>query len=228
MKYILITLMLFIGCQKQAKDQTSNKDSINNTVGVPNLSAERDYSEKDINYRRKEHELLNRLNEKVWRNGDTLFIKLVNENIKKYINVDKDSGEDILYTFQGRLDGLDYYILHIQYYEGDQILLLNSSSGYDYYINAEPVTSPDLKFIATASFDLDAGYNPNELKIWRIEKDSLKLEFSLKPDEWGPSDIIWLNNNTIRFTKNVVNINDGNSLKRVQSLELKDSSWTMK
>ena len=227
MRSILFILVITFGCQNRPEDQSKSVDSVRTVIDESSLQAESEYSEHYLNYLQKEKELFAKTPENAWRSEDTLFIKLGNHQIKKYVNRDFNSGDDVLYTYQGEVDGIPYYLLHVQYYEGDQILLVNNFNGSDYYVNAPPVISPDHNFLATASFDLEAGYNPNELNIWRVGSDSIRMVYSIEPGDWGPTDLIWLNNDTISFTKNVLTVNDGDSLREIHTVVLRDSMWVL-
>jgi hypothetical protein len=137
----------------------------------------------------------------IWKQADTSYIKLKNGTIKKLVDNKEEGGHYISYSFKNKLTGLPYFVFHIEYYEGSQVLLVDEAKGNEYFINDEPQLSPDNKFIATASLDLEAHYNSNELNVWRIELDTLKLVFSIKPNDWGPSDLVWLNNSSMNYKK---------------------------
>lgn len=39
------------------------------------------------------------------------------------------------------------------------------------------------------------------MQIWRVGPDGIQLEFELRPDDWEPSNAMWLDNRTIRLEK---------------------------
>jgi len=159
---------------------------------------------------------------------DTIFLKLNNGTVKALVNNFEESWSNyISYSFSKKLEDLPFYEINITYYEGTQVLLVSQMDGKEYLINSEPKISPDNKFIATASFDLDAHYNVNALNIWRIDSESLKVVFSIEPITWGPSDLEWLNDSVISFTKNIVNEYSRDSLQEDHRIELKDSVWVL-
>lgn len=114
----------------------------------------------------------------------------------------KDSPE-VAYSFRDYLAGLGYFLLHFQLLEGDGYLVVNDRTGRKYPIHDLPLFSPDRRRLATLSMDLEAGFNPNALQIWRLTIRSMTLEWSLKPKEWGPSEGIWLDNQTLKVVQKI-------------------------
>jgi hypothetical protein len=168
------------------------------------------------------------LGKDVWKLADTSFVKLKNGAIKRLVDNPVDDGRYILYTFQSKLADLSFLVFKIQYYEGSQVLLLDEIKGNEYFINDEPKLSPKNKFIATASLDLEAQYNPNALNIWQISPDTLKLVYSIKPKNWGPSDLVWLSDSLLSFSKRVLTDQYQDSLAGIHLLKFIDSTWTLK
>ncbi|RPI05219.1 MAG: hypothetical protein EHM64_07265 [Ignavibacteriae bacterium] len=164
----------------------------------------------------------------VWKQSDTSYIKLKSGTIKMLVDNKEEGGNYISYSYKNKLPGLPFFVFAVQYYEGSQVLLINGANGNEYFINNEPRLSPDNKFLVTASLDLEAHYNPNELNVWQIESDTLKLVFSIKPSDWGPSDPMWVSNRSLNFNKNIFNRNGESTLKEMHIIELKDSSWEIK
>jgi hypothetical protein len=169
------------------------------------------------------------INNVIYQHLDTLFVKLKNGKYKKLINNREEDGNSfIIFNYRNKLKDLPFHYFDINYYEGTQVLLVDERNGNEYYINDEPKVSPDNKFIATASFDLDASYNPNELNIWRIDPDSLSLVFSIKPNDWGPSNIKWINNSSFNFAKNISSMTGEDSALYIQKIELLNNTWELK
>jgi hypothetical protein len=121
---------------------------------------------------------------------------------------DNCSGNEssIRYFFESHLTDIGYFHVKATLYEGIANLLVNDKTGKKTWLKAPPVISPDKKRFVTMSMDLEAGYNPNEINIWRLEQSGPELEYSENiGGEWGPSDPVWKDKETIGFKKNALN-----------------------
>lgn len=121
---------------------------------------------------------------------------------------DNCSGNEssIRYFFEAHLTDIGFFHVKATLYEGIANLLVNDKTGKKTWLKAPPVVSPDKKRFVTMSMDLEAGYSPNEINIWRLEESGPELEYSENlGEEWGPSDPVWKDKETIGFKKNVLN-----------------------
>lgn len=109
------------------------------------------------------------------------------------------------YTFEGTVDPLGSVLVHVLYWEGSGYYLVLLNSGDTVRLDAPPLLSPDGKRFATVSRDLEAGYDPNRLRIYRVAEDNVVLERSLEAEggQWGPSAAEWMGSDTVRFLRNV-------------------------
>lgn len=98
---------------------------------------------------------------------------------------------DFAYSYLGTLDRPAYHVLWAQYVEGNRILLVQVSTGSRFWVDAMPVPSPSGRFLAVASADLLAQYNPNRLTILEAVDDSLIVLWSNEPERWGPATAWW-------------------------------------
>jgi hypothetical protein len=105
------------------------------------------------------------------------------------------------FYYVGTLSRPHYHILWRQFAEGNGIRVINAATGHASDLDDIPVPSPDARWLAVASCDLIAQYNPNELSIWRVDPDSLVEVWRLKPDGWGPAPPTWLNKQTVEFVR---------------------------
>lgn len=112
-----------------------------------------------------------------------------------------DDGSEIRFSFREHLDGIGYFLLHRQAYEGADYVLIHARSGRRFPLQALPVISPDRARLVTASAGLSGGYAANAVQIWRVRTDGIQLEFELRPEDWEPSDAVWLDDQTIRLRK---------------------------
>jgi len=113
------------------------------------------------------------------------------------------------YSYVGHLQPIAHHLVEVQYYEGRSFLLINERTGRRTVVAGEPSISPDSSRIATTSVDLEAEYDPTEIAVWRVEADSLVLEWRLDPrtvvthadSAWGPADADWITATEIHVTK---------------------------
>lgn len=71
-------------------------------------------------------------------------------------------------------------------YEGHGFLLANARTGGRTTLTAVPVVSPDRSRFVTASVDLEVGYVPNLLQVWRLAETGPNREFELRGTQsWG-------------------------------------------
>ncbi len=96
------------------------------------------------------------------------------------------------YSFLGHLPKPDYFVLHAQFVEGNAIRLVNARTGWSVFVDDLPVPSPDATRLVTASLALEAAFNPNRLAVWIVDADTIKREWALEPQEWGPAEPQWL------------------------------------
>ncbi len=122
----------------------------------------------------------------------TLVLKL--SDGKESIFPKWDSENDEGYTFEHYFDKINYYLLRVQWGEGNCWMLVNRKNGLKKYISGLPYISEDNKRILTINTDLDAGYSFNGLELYSILADSIKAEFS-KETVFGPTSVNWIGEN---------------------------------
>jgi hypothetical protein len=137
-----------------------------------------------------------------YTNDSTLILKLSNGNIVPFPYWDnlKDEG----YNFEHYFENIDYYLLRVQYSEGNSWMLVNRKNGFKTYILGEPYISPDNKKLITIDCDLIANYNFTGIGLYSISKDSLKKEF-LRETKWCPIDIKWISKNQFLLKREILN-----------------------
>lgn len=129
--------------------------------------------------------------------------------------------------FLGRLVSINHYVLWEQYPEGNTIRLVNARSGKATFVDDMPLVSPAARWFATASLDLDAGYNPNRVVVWRLDGDTLAQEASFDSGDGGPDSLTWLSGTSFRFTRVV--LGTGGSLRFVSrdTVRLVGGEWRL-
>jgi hypothetical protein len=120
-----------------------------------------------------------------------------------------DTATGVRHSYRAYLPSIGYHVVEVQYYEGGTYLLVNGVSGKTAFSNGVPVVSPDNRRLAAANVDLESGYSPTTVQVWRLEDDSLALEWehdflaggAAADSTWGPSALRWLTPNEIRLAK---------------------------
>jgi hypothetical protein len=98
------------------------------------------------------------------------------------------------YTYCDYLRAIGYHFIHVQYWEGGDYLLVDATSGKSTYIPGVPAISPDGERFVVTSVDLEAGYGPTTVQVWKLRPDSPMLEWQLDPlslQEGAPTDSLW-------------------------------------
>lgn len=135
----------------------------------------------------------------------------------------------VRYFFESHLADIGYFLVKADLHEGRAFLLVNDKTGDKTWLKGPPVVSPDNKRFVTASMDLEAGYNPNEIQVWRLEPSGADLEYSANfGEQWGPSDPFWKDAETISFKKNVLDPGSpGQLLSAPAILRRNENRWEL-
>jgi len=146
------------------------------------------------------------------RMGGVLQLRIDNG---RWLPIPHDSTAEWPSWFQylGYVRSINYYVLWQQHPEGNSIRLVNARNGKATSVDDMPIVSPDHKRFVTASLDLQAGFNPNRLTVWRLKSDTVVQEASFAADDWGPDSAAWLTTTSLRFAR-VAQSEDG-SLRAV-------------
>src|SRR5688572_6752447 len=129
----------------------------------------------------------------------TLVLKLQNGKQLKFPKW--DSVNDLGYNFENFFPDINYYLLRVQFYEGDGWMLVNQKNGASQFVGGRPYFSPDKKQVIAGNLDLEAGYSFNGLQYFIVVGDSLKKEWELEINNWGPEAIKWTSNNSVDIKK---------------------------
>jgi hypothetical protein len=132
-------------------------------------------------------------------NDSILFLFLADN---KQISFPKwDAEKDEGYNFEHYFSSIDYFLLHVQWGEGNCWMLVNRKNGFKKYIIGKTYVSLDAKKIFIINSDLLAGYSDTGMELLSISGDTLKTEFKLDVKNWGPIGAKWLSDNKIIIEK---------------------------
>jgi hypothetical protein len=141
----------------------------------------------------------------VQRQGLRLTFRLGNGQKTELVNDTSDSGSAKRYVYAGYLPSIRHHVVEVAYYEGGAVLLLHEQTGATTDIYGFPAVAPGARRIATASVDLEAGYDPNHIRVWRVTDTHLELEWGLDGGtKWGASDPVWHGPHVVTFTRHTL------------------------
>lgn len=115
-------------------------------------------------------------------------------------NDDPDDPDCTKYTYLGKFS--HYICFGVSYYESYTTLVINLSNGTINEMYGEIYLSPNKEYIVSAS--QMPGQEPftNDIKIWSVHYNMLKLVVDIEiTDWWEPENIKWIDNHTILFKK---------------------------
>jgi hypothetical protein len=140
-------------------------------------------------------------NGRIRRQGPTLEIQVGNSRVVALTDDTTEGGSAIAYRYDRHLDPLPFHGIRTVFYEGSGYLLVHDSTGRQTYLDVRPEIAPDGTGWVTASFDLVAQFDPNRVVIGRIVGDTIAVDWSTAPTEWGPEGMRWVSKDSIRFTE---------------------------
>jgi hypothetical protein len=109
--------------------------------------------------------------------------------------------EGTTYTYLGYLPEFKCHLVHVEYYETAEWLLINAS-GKQVELWGQPVFAPDLKHIAATCEGIEyGGGQPNIIQLLEFKEGALRQVWRLEPKNWEPSQIQWVSNNALILVK---------------------------
>lgn len=107
-----------------------------------------------------------------------------------------------MYRYDRHLPEIGFHLVQIGRYEGGSWLLVDARTTGQTPILGPPAVSPGRTRFAAASVDLEAGYDPNGLQVWRLVDGAPRLEWGLDGgDSWGASDPVCRGEGELDFTR---------------------------
>ena len=141
------------------------------------------------------------------RLDDGRTIALVDSGYEESIMIHRD---------HGRLPRVPIHVVAREMWEAWDYLLVDLRTGDTISVPDAPVVSPSGRRLAVTSMDFENGYAPTVVEIWRIDPDSVRLEWREQSGEsypdntgWGASDVRWEDDSTARFTRAIPHGEDG-------------------
>lgn len=115
----------------------------------------------------------------------------------------KDKKDSEGFTFVKFLERINFYLLRVQFYEGDAFVLVNYTEGKIFRIPSIPIISPDNSSIVCVSFDF--AYNPVGVWVYELVNGKVVERFSSEQISlghiWGADKAYWLSPDSIKIQK---------------------------
>jgi hypothetical protein len=168
---------------------------------------------------------INRFSDKVSRNNGALLLKLASGSSITLTNSGRNNERLKVYWFITYYQHTGYFLVQVRGWEGFAYLVINASSGEILRLSGVPIISRDLRRFVVTSMDLEAGYRPNRIAVFRFEDEGIKQEFSKDYTASGPSGALWINNTVITYFENTSRDGGQTLNKQPVNLELKGGEW---
>lgn len=126
-------------------------------------------------------------------NDSTLTLFLRNDKELRFPKWDEE--KDAGYNFEHYFSDIDYILLHVQWGEGNDWMLVNRKNGFKKNIIGEPYVSPSSKRILTVNSAMP-GYGDSGIELLSVSGDTLKNEFGVLRN-WGATGAKWLTDDKV-------------------------------
>jgi len=134
----------------------------------------------------------------IYRKDGVLVIDI---NKVKHIQVEFGDTKGKSYNYMKSFDESNLHLVRVQLHEGSSYKLIVQVSGQVFDIQDIPVFTTDFNYFVTASMDIDAGYNPNAIQVWKKAGVSWEKEFNMNLKAWGVKNPRWIANEKIELEK---------------------------
>ena len=162
------------------------------------------------------------------RFGDTLRIAGTGKVSALLVDDTTEGDSYRLLRYDGRVPGTLFHGVRVGYYEGRSYLLVHERTARQVPVDARPVPSPTGRWLATASFDLEAQFDANALAILTPESDGVASVFRVEPARWGPDTIAWRGDDTLVVVQRWVTDSGPGHYERREALVVRqDGTWRL-
>ena len=164
----------------------------------------------------------------VERHGDTLRITGTDKVSARLVD-DTTGGEDYhVLRYDGRVARSPFHGVALSYFEGRAYLLVHERTARQSRVDARPLPSPSGRWLATASLDLEAGFDPNALVILQATGDTVVTVWSITPARWGPDSMAWRGDDTLLVVQRwVTDSGPGHYARREARVARNVSGWLL-
>lgn len=211
-----LCLPLLASCGDSARNETASTGTIDtiqhhgNTLNLEIISEDDFKSSADLSIRPTAHteEEVNLQRDSVFiqRYDSVYIIKLLNGtplHVISYPNNSEDIEKFCKYAYIGRLTGSELLVFEAWYYESHDFIVVNRNTGEMTHTWGMPQLSANKTYLASCNLDMEAGFTPNGIQIFKNTDQGLQLLFSKELDAWGPDEVKWINDNILYLKQEV-------------------------
>lgn len=135
--------------------------------------------------------------QRVRRSRFRLLFTLNNEQQAVVQDDTSATDEATTHCYWGELPEAHQWVVFVGQWEGSHVLLVDQRTGQQTPVWGQPVVSPNKKYLLAYSLDMEAGYNPNGLQLFRVTATGLTRVWALPIAQWGPLEVRWLSNQSV-------------------------------
>ncbi|NIQ39663.1 MAG: hypothetical protein GTN81_13885 [Proteobacteria bacterium] len=172
-----------------------------------------------------EKKQIDRFSEKVTRHDGDLKLNITAGPPVILRNITANDTGNKVYWFMTYYRQIGYFLVQVHGWEGFHYLMINGSTGDPIPLIGVPIVSRDTKRFIVTSLDIEAGYRPNRIAIFRFIGDRVELEWSKGYTASGPSDAIWINDTLITYSENSSPDGAQTLNKEQMSVILENGEW---
>lgn len=191
MKKILFILIFVFSISFVFSQQNISIDTVVGTF-YTNISKKEYLSKKDCSIR-----ISNKT--EVKKIDDSYSLKVNDKIIVLQDSFEEDNPSYICYQYMGEFLSIGLLCFRVDKYEIGTILLINQYTGNSIEFFGEPTLSPKSELMFNASQIMNYDPFPNNIQIWTIKDNQIKLCIEYQLDNWIPEDVKWVNEKTIFF-----------------------------
>ena len=151
--------------------------------------------------------------------GDLIQIKLLNgESIKLKPSTEND---EIDFTFENHFKELNLLLFRVQWGEGNNYAIIDFTNGKKTYIIGPPFFSPDKRFMIAINCDIEPRYSNNGFELFELVNREFKKVWRYDPVVWGPVDLTWIDNTTIKSKNHAMDTLEGKMVITYTKIKVK-------
>lgn len=163
----------------------------------------------------------------------SVTIRLADGRSRRFV----DHGEEetiIRHRDDGRLPRVPIHVVFREMWEAWDYVLVDLRTGDSVVVPASPDPSPTGRRLAVTSMDFQNGFAPTIVEVWRVDADSIRLEWREKTGEsfpdntgWGVSEWRWLDDSSAAIVRTVPRGEDGPHTSAPARIERRDGRWRL-
>lgn len=137
----------------------------------------------------------------ITRSGNRLSIQIAGSKRVTLLDRNVESPDDYLaYRYIQYLPSIGFHLVHVQYYEGTEMLLVSNADGGRYFVPDVPRISPDHKHIVVVS--ASEAYNINGVFVYYLHEGTLSPHLWYEPEEYALYSFVrWNDTQSIALKK---------------------------